>query len=130
MWSCFSVQYVPVKTEDVLGYWGGGGGVKFWVQGFLEVLLEAVGIFAPIRSSPSLKNVISWRASWEQNWRFRVIFWSFISCDENTIRRFKVTIPTKSIKNLENIWIVSWNYFTYKARLLPGKRVTFPPQKL
>ena len=43
------------------------GGVKFWVQGFLRVLLEALRIslsfnFAAIRSSPSLENVISWRA--------------------------------------------------------------------
>ena len=36
----FLYNIVTVKTEDVVGSWR----VKFWVQGFLGVLLQALGI--------------------------------------------------------------------------------------
>ena len=55
----FLYNIVTVKTEDVVGSWR----VKFWVQGFLGVLLQALGISLSLNFCRHSIIAVTWKCN-------------------------------------------------------------------
>ena len=79
---------------------GRGEEVKFWVQGFLEVLLEALGISLSFNFCPHSIIAVTWKCNFLEGllgtklaFPRYILILHFMRWEYN--QKFKVTIPTK-----------------------------------